>query len=375
MKLLVDAIELRNALKSCMLVVPLRPSHPILANFLLKADGDFLTVIGFNLASGISISVDAEVKESGEITVPAQTFTNLVEKLPDGQVALEGEKNDDGEIKQLLITSLSGTYNLSTVSSAEFPVIPTPSDDAQKIKINQVLLTGLSKVSPFVSDDETKRVLTGVNIKTKDGLLAFATSDGHRLSVFKKEDESIKDSFEVTIPAKAIKLFKSIFESVVSDNDVFMTLDKEIIFVETGNNYLIARSLEGTFPAYQNLIPNKFKGSAVVDRKELLSCVERLDILAKETKGVVKIDITKEGVLSISAEAKEIGNGNEKISASSDINITLAVNCKYLLEAIKAFSAEEIKINFTTPTTPIVINPLSVEDHVVLLMPIQLRGE
>lgn len=372
MKLLVDAIELGNALKACMLVVPLRPSHLILANFLLKADGDFLTVIGFNLASGISISVDAEVKEKGEVTVSAQMFTNLVEKLPSGIVELTGEKNDDGEIEQLLITSLSGTYNLSTVSSAEFPAIPTPSDDAQKIKINQVLLTGLSKVGPFASGDETKQALTGVNIKTKDGLLAFATTDGHRLSVFKTEDEDIKDSFEVTIPAKSIKLFKSVIGN--NDQNVFMTLDKGMVFVEAGSNYLVARSLEGTYPEYQKLVPVKFKGSAVVNRKELLSCLERLDILAKETTSVIKADITKEGVLSLSVDVKEIGNGTERISASSDIDMTLAINCKYLLEAVKAFSAEEIKINVNTPTTPVVLNPLNAEDYINLLMPVQLRG-
>ena len=203
MKLIVDNSELSKALSQCIKIVPNRPSHPILGNFLLEAMPDTLFIVGFNLSSGIRLKIDAEVETEGKITVPAKLFLDIISKLPDGQVSLE---LDD---LMLSIKSLTGTYELATVTAKDYPELPMYVDRKNVINVNSYLLKGIHKVKDIASTDDTKQVLTGINIKAKDGTLSMATTDGHRLSTFKKEDSEITQEFEVTLPAKSAQMIET----------------------------------------------------------------------------------------------------------------------------------------------------------------------
>src|SRR5690348_13069735 len=65
-----------------------RSTLPILANILLATDQGRVRLSATNLEIGINCWIDAEIHEEGTTTVPAKTFTELVNSLTQGQVDL-----------------------------------------------------------------------------------------------------------------------------------------------------------------------------------------------------------------------------------------------------------------------------------------------
>ena len=65
-------------------VVERRQTLPVLANFMLAARGDRLTVTGTDMEVELISNVAANVTQEGEITVPARKFLDIVKALPDG---------------------------------------------------------------------------------------------------------------------------------------------------------------------------------------------------------------------------------------------------------------------------------------------------
>jgi DNA polymerase III subunit beta len=61
--------------------VPSRPSHPVLANILVRASNGQVSMLGFDLSLAIQTSFEAQVEEEGVITLPAKLFGDIVSKF------------------------------------------------------------------------------------------------------------------------------------------------------------------------------------------------------------------------------------------------------------------------------------------------------
>ncbi|NEP91145.1 MAG: DNA polymerase III subunit beta [Okeania sp. SIO2C2] len=386
MKLTCTQSDLNSNLSLVSRAVPSRPNHPVLANVLLIADveNQRLELTGFDLSLGIRSNFPAVVETGGSFTLPAKLFNDIVSRLPDGNITID---DDEGEAIATL-TSTSGRYEIRGMGGEEYPELPKVEEGEVIYLPPEALINGLKGTLFATSPDETKQVLTGVHLKVQKDGLEFAATDGHRLAIVKTEsvapegelEEEIEEieEFEVTIPAKALREVERMIGMRQSSEAVALRFDEGQVIFELGEQCLTSRKLEGQYPAYGQLLPDKFTNQINVNRKEFLGAVERIAVLADQKNNILKCSIDSVNQeIYLSVDAQDVGSGRESMAAqiSTDEPNEIAFNVKYLIEGLKAIpSASEISIQLNTATSPVVLNPLGGVKMTYLIMPVQLRN-
>jgi DNA polymerase III subunit beta len=384
MKLVCTQTDLNTNLALAHHAVPSRPTHPVLANVLVRADADTgsVQITAFDLSLGIRTSFPAQVEQGGEIALPAKLLNDIVAKLPSGEITLNSEEEET-------LTTLTATtgqiYQIRGMNAAEFPELPEiESGKAIRLSVTS-LEEGLRGTLFATSADETKQVLTGVHLRVSSTGLEFAATDGHRLAVVEavNADEAEDDApreiegFEVTIPANALRELERMFGKRADGEFLSLQFEEgQVSFDLGGGQRLTSRTLEGSYPAYRQLIPQQFDNQLNVDRRELVSALERIAILADRKNNIVKFNIDSENQrLFLSAEAADIGSGQESMNVQiSGQSLEVAFNVKYITESLKNLIASVVQIQLNTPTSPVVLMPLSGTKMTHLIMPVQIRN-
>jgi DNA polymerase-3 subunit beta len=157
---------------------------------------------------------------------------------------------------------------------------------------------------------------------------------------------------------------------------ISLNFDPGQIVLELGGFRLTSRTLEGQYPAYSQLVPRSFERQVTVERRQLLSALERIGVLADRKNNIVKFSIDQEKqILSLSVEAADVGSGRESMSAQiTGESLDIAFNVKYAMESLKNISATEILIKLNSATSPVVLSPLTGVKMTHLIMPVQMRG-
>ena len=367
MKIKCNQKDLSDTLSLVNRAVPSKPTHPILANILMTANGSTVTLTAFDLSLGIRSGFNAQVEVEGGIAIPARLFTDIITKL-DGEIKIEVSQVDDAVTVK--IKSKSGKYEIRGMLADEFPELPTM--NVKEFEIESSVLAEALKACLFcASADLSRQVLTGVHLTGKQDTLECAATDGHRLSVV-KANRDFGDDFEVTIPAKSLSELEKILSK--QDGKVSMMIDSGIALFKTDSHQLTTRILEGMYPAYNSLIPAHFNRSAVVERKALISSLERLSIIADQKTKIVKIDVQQDKI-SLSCKSQDVGFGHEELSARvTGDSITVAFNVGYLLEGLKALPSSEVQININQELTPVTFTPLGGLKMLYLAMPVQVTS-
>lgn len=386
MKLVCAQSDLSTNLSLVSRAVPSRPTHPVLANVLLQADAQTnqVSLTAFDLSLGIRTSFNAEVWQEGAIALPAKLLVDITSRLPEGEITLDDESTENNATGDGLVVTLTpktGQYQLRAMGAEEFPELPLI-ENTEAIHITATaLIEGLRGSLFATSGDETKQVLTGVHLTVKKDTLEFAATDGHRLAVVETTNERpLEDNeqqLEVTVPARALReLERMLAHNAASDEPIALYLDQGQVVFAWANQRLTSRTLEGQYPAYRQLIPRQFERQVTVERRQFLSTLERIAVLADQKNNIVKLSIdANDQKVTLSCEAQEMGSGRESIPAQiSGTDIDIAFNVKYLMEGLKALPSSEIQMHLNQELTPVIFTPLGGLKMTYLAMPIQLRN-
>lgn len=350
--------------------VPQRPTHPLLGHIKWEADKEAqaITLTAFDLNLGIQVAFSANVNEDRDFNLPAKLISDIVNRLPEGDLTLTLPEDD----KTLTLTSKSGKFRLQTQDNTEFPDLPSlyPEQERQLEISVGAFFSGIGATITAASTEEHKQILRGVCITQKDETLAFAATDGHRLSLIELDGGT--EDFEIVIPARSLKELQKSLEEAKEEEMVHLACDGTQAVFSFNNLLLTTRSLGGAYPAYRQLLPASFARSVTMNRKDILSAMNVLGVLAEQENRVVNCVITQ-GEVTLSVDAKEIGTGEQRINA--DVvgeDIAIAFNHKYLVEGLKAMAATEIELKFNDGSSPLIFTPLG-EQITYLIMPVQLR--
>jgi DNA polymerase-3 subunit beta len=407
MKLICTQSDLNTNLSLVSRAVPSRPTHPVLGNVLLAADTKTQQVLltAFDLSLGIQTSFAATVEVGGEIAIPAKLLNDIVSRLPEGEITLSDKagESDDGDSLIVTLTSASGRYQMRGMSAEEFPELPQVKAGVAVHLPIEALTQGLGGTLFATSSDETKQVLTGVHLTMQQDSLEFAATDGHRLAVVETTNHNVGDDsvsvatatqgasleaseqvepvsdtsgLEFTLPARALRELERTIAMRQGTDTVMLHFEQGQIVFQGGDQRLTSRTLEGQYPAYRQLIPRQFQRQITVERRQLLSAVERIAVLADQKNNIVKFSIDSiNQQLSLSVEAQDVGNGRESMSAQvSGDSLDIAFNVKYLIDGLKALSTSDIQMQMNTADSPVILTPLGGLKMTYLIMPVQIRA-
>ena len=391
MKIICASFDLKDHLSLVSRAVPSRPEPPVLGNVLIQASetSQKVSLIAFDGSLGIKTSFNAQVDTGGSITLPARLLNDIVTRLPEIEITLQVPEAESEEANFVTtISSTSGQFQLTGIDAAEFPELPTIEPEAQTIELPiAVLNQGLGGCLFAASTELSKQILTGVHLKIQGigqgggDTLEFAATDSHRLAVVAtnlndSESESTVElpPLAVTIPAKALRELERIVSNAAEGDKVKVSFDEQVMVFEYRDRLLTSTKISGDYPAYGQLIPQKFSREIILDRKRLISSLELVAVLAQKNN-LVKFSLHKDNSeLVVSADAQDIGNAEQSLPAEiMGDDIEIAFNIKYLMDGLKALSTTEIKMQLNEGYQPVIFSPLGGLTMTYLVMPVQLR--
>lgn len=388
MKFICSQSDFNSNLSLVSRAVPSRPTHPVLGNVLLVADENGrVSLTGFDLSLGIHTSFVADVPQGGKITLPAKLLSDIVSKLPDGELTLTiDEESEESESVLATLTSASGRFQIRGLTADEYPELPTVDETTPLMLPVGALNEGLRGTLFAASTDETKQVLTGIHLKGSADSLEFAATDGHRLAVVEaptqveteEGEEAVQvsnlEDFSVTIPARALRELERVLSARQDSDLVSLCVDETQVIFELGDQRLTSRKLDGAYPAYQQLIPRQFSRTVTMERKQLLGSLERVSVLADQKNNLVKFSLNSaDSELMLSVEAQDLGNARESllVSITGDSG-DIAFNVKYLMDGLRALPSSDIQMQLNEGNQPVIFTPLGGLKMTYLVMPVQI---
>jgi len=156
-------------------VVERRQTLPVLANFLISAKNNQISVTGTDMEVELVAKVAADVSEPGETTVPAQKLVDICRALPDG-VSINFEQ--DGE--RVLLKAGRSRFTLSTLPATEFPTIEA-TEEMETISLEEKGLKKLLDKTAFaMANGDVRYYLNGLLFDLSSNMLRTVATDGHR---------------------------------------------------------------------------------------------------------------------------------------------------------------------------------------------------
>ena len=367
MKLQVTQENLNRALGTVARVANSRNALPILANVLLKTVNNRLSMSATNLDIAITDYIGAKVSEAGTVTVPARLMQDFVGSLPSGVIDLELEDN------KLHIRTEHYKSVINGISAEDFPEMPDIENGTQWTVPGPLLKKALQQVAFAASNDESRPVLTGVYVHTsKDdqgqNRLYMAATDSYRLAE-KQLGQNDKD-IEMLVPGSAMQDLLRIVGDFTGDVEV--THDTQQVLFRVGDVDLVARLIEGKYPDYRRLVPASFTTTALIKRSEFINVTKVSSLFARESAGSVTINVDEmSGQLSIHAIASQLGENDAAAPATITGGGSITLNSRYLLDALQAFGGDSIQFCFNGKLEATVLQDLSVDDYVHIIMPLK----
>ena len=183
MEIKANSSDLLKALNHIHGIVEVRHTLPILSNIVLSAENNELNLSSTNLDIFCSDKIDAEIVNSGEISVPAITFFEIVKRLPSGSDVILSMADEDTE---LVLKCGRSKFNLSTLKTEDFPILSDKDLSTNFVISADELSRMIDKTKFAISNEETRYYLNGIYLHTvtngpKSTLTCVAT-DGHRLA-------------------------------------------------------------------------------------------------------------------------------------------------------------------------------------------------
>jgi len=367
MKLIIPQPLLLKQVQRCQSIVEKKNTKPILCNLCLKALlPNQLEIIGTDLHMAISAIQKAEVLEEGAITVSAQKAFDIIKEL-DADKMVEIQLED----QFLVIKSGRSRFRLATMGCTEFPGMPHD-ETHMSFQIEQSVLSKMIQSTAFaMSNDETRKYLTGALFETQaDVGFRMITTDTHRLNIVQVVLESLSQDISTIIPRKTVLEIKKIAEEY--GGVVEIGLSERQIRLQCGGYTLMSKVIDGTFPAYQDVIPTNQPYAVHVDCKALDKALRRCMIVANDITHDLCIQFTQEG-LHIAAHNNEQEQSEEFVEAEgSEVEMSIGFNGRYLRDVLNVLDSKEISINYRDELSPILLSPVGQDGEKYIVMPMRI---
>lgn len=362
MKLQVTQENLNRALGSVARVANARGTLAILANVLIKTSNNRLSISATNLDIAITHYIGAKVSDEGSITVPARLMQDFVSSLPEGVINLDLQET------KLHVTTDQYKSVVNGIVADDFPVMPSIAKGSGWTVEGAVFKRGLQQIVFAASNDETRPVLTGVLLHTLNGKLYMGATDSYRLA--ERQLGANKETVKLLIPASALHDLLRVLGD--GEEKVAVTHDDQQVLFQVGDVELVTRLVEGNYPDYRKLIPEKFETQATLKRADFLNVTKVSSLFARESAGSVTIEVDEKAKqLSIRSVASQLGENTATANAKVKGSGSITLNSRYLLDGLNALSGEEVTFGFNGKLEPTLIHDPENTDYRHVIMPLK----
>ena len=338
---------------------------PVLGQVRLDATAGQVELAATDMELSLKVPVDASIEDAGAVVLP-RLSADIVRTMASGPVTLEHRVNE-GVVG---LTGGQSSFSLNCLQAADFPDLPADEGSGLLIPVEPFVLTA-DRVTRAASRDDTRPVLTGVLVRVgPDGITMVAT-DSYRLSVMQTPLEAPpSDTREAIIPARALQEVGRLAAAMKATEIELVITEAQALF-RIGGARLTSRLIDGQFPDYRQLIPERFEHEVAFDRAEFVSVLSRIGVLAQRSAPIrLAFD---QGQVTVSAVSEQLGEGHESLPVGfSGEAFEIGFNAEFLRDGVDSVTGEELRLGLISPLRPGLLQGGD-DGYRYLLMPIRLN--
>lgn len=367
MKITLSRSALSEALARVGRVVKPRQTIAVLANVLLRTDGDDIEFVGTNLDIQITARVSgAKVEVGGAITLPGQALSDIARKIADGDVTMEL----DGPV--MIVRSGRSRFRVPTIPADTFPNIgglseavrfTLPPDHVRK-------LFGKTEFA-MIKPGPERPYLQGVYLHPGKGRLVSAATNGHHLaSVAVEQPDGAHALAGIIVPGPTVS---EILKMVGDDLMAFAVEPGAKIVVTVGATTLVSKLLDAEYPDYERAFPTTHVRKALMERSELVTCIDRAMIALDGTSRLTRLALSDDRLIATATNSQAGMECSDEIRVEHDGEFTIGVNGSYLRDIAGQIDGDTLEMSFGDDAmAPILIRDPASDTARFVLLPMRL---
>ena len=329
--------------------------------------GTGLSLTGYNMETAITYMIDADVSDIGQCVLPAKLFSDIVRRLPEGQVTVVVDEN-----YKVSIRSGHASFTISAESADDYPVLPDVGD-GKSIRIPQSAMKDLINGTIFaVSENQGRPIHTGVKFEVFEDSVSAIAVDGFRLARRTYNCETGR-TLAFVVPAQGLKEVEKILQDC--DENVAFALGSKHILFQIGDATIICRLLDGEFLDWRKVVPYNSPIRLVAHVSDIVSSMERVGLIVSEKyKSPVRCLFSNQE-LQVRTNTT-IGVAEDRCSIAGDGGeLEIGFNVRYMIDALRVVPSEEVCLELTNSLSPIVLTPVDDKhDFSYMILPVRIKS-
>ncbi len=382
MKIVFNRKKIEGAVQPLMCAVSGKSTLTAVEGILMEASMDgTCTMTTFDLEKGMRVQIQADVEEEGSCILNAQKFSQTVRVMEGEEVTLTVSEN-----LQACITSGKSSHRMNALPASDFPKLP-PLITTEGFVVSQAALRDLlSKTMYAMASNDQRPVLNGCFLKVEDDRLLAVSCDSFKLAkcslnlpVENKNDDGSRLNFSLILPTKSVnELYRMLKDDERESVRVYLTR-KTMVFYFADYTFF-TRLVEGVYIEYDRIILTNHKIFAEAERAQLISALERAALVTEEkvagsVRAHVRLELS-ENLLKISATSA-LGSTYDEVPVRHEgDDLVIAFNNRFLIDSLRACTADRVRISFTSPLTSINIEPAEQKEdaqELFMLLPVRMK--
>ena len=378
--------HMQHALQMTSRVIPARTTMPIIQNTLMRVIDGTVELTATNLEMTLRIRIPADIEREGSLAVPNRLLSEFFGTLPKGTVEMERP----GETTVLRLRCGDTKANINGADANLFPPVPEVEESNTVIMESDEFRKAVVRVAHCAATETNRPALTGILMDLDEDNLTTVGADGFRLAVQRsKLTGPVVQPARAVVPAKTLIEVQRIAGNVGGQVEILIpeggkTIRFRIGAEGEGNLDIEVTSLllAGTYPAYQDLVPQDMPNQAVFNLGELSNATRRAEIFARDAQHAVQFEMSRasgeRGRALITSKSNQLGDNRAELETEmmrgSAVSITL--NGRYVQEALSSLNSKQVTLETGSGSSPAkMTTPDEGDDYVHVMMPIMTLGE
>lgn len=374
MKLKILQNKLKEGLRVVERIIVKSLTLPILNNILIKTEKNLLNLSSTNLEIGIKWWGLAKVDEEGAIVIPSRILSDFFSFLEKTPVNLR----TDNQI--LILETEKYNTKIKGFNPEDFPIIPhlTP-QEIIGVK-SSVFCQGLEQIVQIPILSSARPEISGIYLSFQKNLITMVATDSFRLGEKKivlKESSPLQKEYSLILPQRAAKEIINIFGEKEKELKIYfgpnqILFESEMEEIDHPEIQLISKLIEGEYPDYRGILPEKFTTLVTLNKNEFLNQLRAASLFASKINEIKLKTDTKGGKMEIFSQNPDLGEYRSSLFAKiQGKDLEISFNFRFLIDGLSNVKSSQVVFELKGEEEAAVLKGVDDQSYIYLVMPIK----
>jgi DNA polymerase-3 subunit beta len=349
-------------------IVERRQTLPILANILLRKQGNSIALISSDIEIQISTQANIGIgNEDVATTVAARKLLDILKAVPESE-----NINLTLADKKLGLNAGKSKFKLQTLAAEDFPIAAQPEHYPVSLELTQKTLRHLFSMVHFsMAQQDIRYYLNGLLLATEGQQVKAVATDGHRLALCSAQVAgATQPKNDAIIPRKTVLEMLRLLGEV--DEPVQVNIASNQIRFSFNDIELVSKLVEGKFPDFNRVIPSGYGKTFQISRLDLLAALQRVSILTSDKLRVVRMTFADNKLLVTSTNADQEDAQEELDIEFNYDRVEIGFNVGYLLDVLGNVKNEQVQISLGDSNSSALITLPGDDSFKYVVMPMRI---